>query len=218
MNEANAILPAPPKLLPTQQSLRTRVGESFRPIVTPNVLSLSECRHLLAELRGSSSTPTPVLRAGQDDHEPMVRLSESCTPQGEWHLVALARVERAAQAHWLACDSGPTIISAAHYFRYPTGGFVAPHRDRSPNQDDPREVQHRQASLVLFLNSQNTDEGFEGGNLLIYVPQLNGPTITHTIRAEAGTLVMFDPGLMHEVTRVRRGARFTLVAWLISRS
>jgi len=222
MSEVEAIPPTPPPTPPTPprkpQSLRTRVGESARPIVVTNVLSVVECRALVAELNGSSATPTPVLRAGRDDHEPMVRLSESCTPQGERHLAALARVEQAARAHWPADDSDPGIISAAHYFRYPTGGFVAPHRDRSPNQDDPREVQRRQASLVLFLNSQDAPEGFEGGSLLIYVPQLNGPTITHAMRAEAGTLVMFDPGLMHEVTRVRRGERFTLVAWLISRS
>lgn len=218
MSEVDTILSAsttPPR---KPQALRTRVGEAARPIVVPNVLSLAECRELVAELGGSSATPTAVLRAGRDFHEPMVRLSESCTPQGELHLVALARVERAAQSHWPAEDADPCALSAAHYFRYPTGGFVAPHRDRSPNQDDPREVQRRQASLVLFLNSQDTPEGFEGGSLLIYVPQLNGPTVTHTLHAVAGTLVMFDPGLMHEVTRVRSGSRFTLVAWLISRT
>jgi predicted 2-oxoglutarate/Fe(II)-dependent dioxygenase YbiX len=196
--------------------LPTRAGEETRPIVLKNMLSVAECRELVAELSSSTATPTPVLRAGRDNLEPMVRFSESFTPQGDRHLVALKRVEHAAQTNWHVGGSDPGSISAAHYFRYPTGGFVAPHRDRSPNQDDPREVQRRQASLVLFLNSQDTPDGFEGGSLLIYVPQLDGPTITHTIRAEAGTLVMFDPGLMHEVTRVRHGSRFTLVAWLIS--
>lgn len=218
MSEVDMILSTlttPPHI---PQALQTRVGEAAEPIVVPNLLTQAECRELVAKMGGSSAIPTTVLRAGQDFYEPMVRLSESCTPQGDLHLLALARVERAAQLHWPTEDTDPGVLSAAHYFRYPTGGFVAPHRDRSPNQDDPREVQRRQASLVLFLNSQDTSEGFEGGSLLISVPQLNGPTVTHTLHAVAGTLVMFDPGLMHEVTRVRSGSRFTLVAWLISRT
>lgn len=213
--------PAPPDpSAPARPSpaLRTRVGEAARPIVVPHVLSEAECRAVVAELGGSPATPTAVLRAGQDFYEPMVRHSESCLPRGPMHRVALTRVERAAQGHWPGDDTDPGVLSAAHYFRYPTGGFVAPHRDRSANQDDPREVQRRQASLVLFLNSQDTPKGFEGGSLVIYVPQLNGPTVSHTLRATAGTLVMFDPGLMHEVTRVQNGSRFTLVAWLISQT
>jgi predicted 2-oxoglutarate/Fe(II)-dependent dioxygenase YbiX len=108
------------------------------------------------------------------------------------------------------------MISAAHYFRYPAGGFVGPHRDRSPNNDDPREVRWRRASLVLFLNSDAPPDGFEGGVLVVYVPQGYGSTITHTIHARTGALALFEPGLMHEVTRVRRGTRYTLVAWLIA--
>ena len=129
---------------------------------------------------------------------------------------ALARVEQAAQTHWPAVDSGPGVISAAHYFRYPTGGFVGPHRDRSANNDDPREVRWRMASLVLFLNSDAPPDGFDGGALIVYVPQIHGRTIPLTIHARTGALALFDPGLVHEVTRVRSGTRYTMVAWLIA--
>jgi predicted 2-oxoglutarate/Fe(II)-dependent dioxygenase YbiX len=188
----------------------------YAPILVPNVLSASECETLIAEMLRHPPRPTPVLRAGVDEYEPAVRQSESCILSGTARANALARVEDAARIHWPHDSADSSVVSAAHFFRYATGGFVAPHRDRSPNSDDPREVRWRKATLVLFLNSGMPPDGFEGGALVVFVPQAAGPTLQHTIRAETGTLALFEPGLMHEVTRVRRGTRYTLVAWLIA--
>lgn len=200
--------------MPFNQDLAN--GAQYAPILVPNVLSVPECAALIAEMVKYPPESTLVLRAGHDSYEPSVRFSESCAPRGPMRTHALARVENAARIHWPQATNDTGTISAAHYFRYPTGGFVAPHRDRSPNNDDPREVRWRKASLVLFLNSGALPGGFEGGALVIYVPQVSSPTIIHTVRAQTGTLAMFEPGLMHEVTPVRSGTRYTLVAWLIS--
>ncbi len=202
---------------PTHASSTTRDQHNENaPILVPDVLSIDECNALIAEMTEHPPAPTLVLRAGNDDYEPTVRTSDSCAPRGQMRARALALVEQAARAHWPAGDSGPGVISAAHYFRYPTGGFVGPHRDRSANNDDPREVRWRMASLVLFLNSDAPPDGFDGGALVVYVPQISGRTIPHSIHARAGTLALFDPGLVHEVTRVRSGTRYTMVAWLIA--
>lgn len=187
----------------------------FEPVLVTDVLSKEACAALVAEMVARPPEPTPVLRAGYDRYEPDVRFSESCYPAGPMRTHALSCVERAALLHWPAPEGDRGVISAPHFFRYPKGGFVRPHRDRSPNNDDPREVRWRKASLVLFLNSSDAQDGFDGGALVVYVSQVAGPTVAHTIHAKAGTLAMFDPGLVHEVTRVREGVRFTLVAWLI---
>jgi hypothetical protein len=213
LKEIDMLSPSAPTILLDQGAAD---ATRYAPILVPNVLSIQECCALITEMVKHPPEPTPVLRAGRDNFEPSVRLSDSCVPSGPMRLHALSRVENAAQTHWPHDPDDPSTISAAHYFRYPKGGFVAPHRDRSPNNDDPREVRWRKASLVLFLNSGEPPDGFEGGALVIYVPQVSGPTITHTIRAQTGTLVLFEPGLMHEVTPVRSGARYTLVAWLIA--
>lgn len=186
------------------------------PILVPDVLTQSECATLISEMEDQPPNPTLVLRAGVDGYEPSVRRSDSCAPRGPLRAHALTCVEQAARLHWPVSDGDPGAISDAHYFRYPQGGFVAPHRDRSPNNDDPREVRWRKASLVLFLNSDASPDGFDGGALVIYIPQIAGPTLPHTIHARTGTLALFDPGLVHEVTRVRSGTRYTLVAWLIA--
>lgn len=186
------------------------------PILVHNVLSESECHSLIAEMNESPPTPTLVLRAGNDAYEPTVRASDSCFPCGPMRTLALSRMETAAKVHRPIVEGHGGVISDAHYFCYPTGGFVGAHRDRSANNDDPREVRWRMASLVLFLNSDAPPDGFDGGVLVVYVPQVSGPTVPYTVHARAGTLALFDPGLVHEVTRVRSGARYTVVAWMIA--
>jgi 2OG-Fe(II) oxygenase superfamily len=185
------------------------------PILVPKVLSEEDCAALIAEMVAEPPVPTPVLRAGRDNYEPAVRLSDSCNPIGPMRKKALISVEMSARAHWPHPPGRRSTISAAHYFRYPKGGFASPHRDRSPNNSDPREVRWRMATLVLFLNSAVSNDGFEGGSLVVYIPQLSGPTVARPIPAQAGTLALFEPGLVHEVTKVRSGERYTLVAWLI---
>ena len=186
-------------------------------VTVPGVLTGAQCRDLIDEMNCGTSEPTNVLRAGTDHYEPSVRSSESCYPHGPARAFAEERVEAVARAEWPEAHS--CTLSAAHFFRYPSGGFVGPHRDRSPNNDDPREIRWRHASLVLFLNGGATTtahDRLDGGTLIIYSPRLSGPTVPSVIKPEAGTLVMFEPGLVHEVTRVRSGKRYSMVAWLIT--
>ncbi len=189
----------------------------FAPLLVPEVVPPDECVALIDEMLASSPGPTPVLRNGQDRFEPTVRSSDSCTPSGPTSLKVLSRLERAARQVWADTGSEPGDLSGAHYFRYREGGFVAPHRDRSVNNDDPREVRWRQLSLVLFLNSGEPPDGFDGGALVVYATHQRRPTSQHTLRAQTGALALFDPGLVHEVTPVRSGTRYTVVTWLIER-
>lgn len=184
--------------------------------LVPGVLTEGECRALIAEMLAGPREPTNVLRAGRDEYAPTARRSESCYPRGPARELAEERTERAARAHWPGVGDVPCAISASHYFRYPAAGFVGPHRDRSPNNDDPREVRWRMASLVLFLNPDAAGNDFDGGALVVYTPRLDGPTVPTVIRPVAGTLAMFEPGLVHEVTRVRSGIRYSMVTWLVA--
>jgi predicted 2-oxoglutarate/Fe(II)-dependent dioxygenase YbiX len=181
----------------------------------PGVLTVTQCRDLIDEMNCAANEPTKVLRAGMDHYEPAVRASESCYPRGPARSFAETQVRAVARAQWPAGQA--CTLSAAHFFRYPPGGFVGPHRDRSPNNDDPREVRWRHASLVLFLNGgAAAQDGFDGGTLTVYTPRLGGRTVPSVIKPQPGMLAMFEPGLVHEVTRVRSGTRYSMVAWLIA--
>jgi hypothetical protein len=185
-------------------------------VLVPDVLTSGECRDLIDEMLAGPREPTNVLRAGHDEYAPSARKSESCYPRGPTRVMAEEQVERAARLNWPNAPDVASLIASAHYFRYPATGFVGPHRDRSPNHDDPREVRWRFASLVLFLNPAPAGNDFDGGALVVYTPRLNGPTVPTVVRPVAGTLAMFEPGLVHEVTRVRRGTRYSMVTWLVA--
>jgi predicted 2-oxoglutarate/Fe(II)-dependent dioxygenase YbiX len=78
------------------------------------------------------------------------------------------------------------------------GGFFGAHRDNlSPS------TAHRRFALTLNLN-----EGHQGGHLRF--PEY-GP---HLYRPGTGGAVVFSGSLLHEVTPVTRGRRFTLLSFL----
>jgi predicted 2-oxoglutarate/Fe(II)-dependent dioxygenase YbiX len=80
-------------------------------------------------------------------------------------------------------------------------GFFSPHRDNlSPS------TAHRRFALTLNLNA-----GYDGGHLRF--PEF-GP---HLYRPPAGGAVLFSCSMLHEVTPVTEGRRFTLLSFLFNR-
>lgn len=78
------------------------------------------------------------------------------------------------------------------------GGFFGPHRDNlSPS------TAHRRFALTINLN-----DGYEGGGLRFaeYAP--------HLYRPGPGDAIVFACAVLHEVTPVTRGRRFTLLSFL----
>jgi predicted 2-oxoglutarate/Fe(II)-dependent dioxygenase YbiX len=78
------------------------------------------------------------------------------------------------------------------------GGFFSPHRDNfSPS------TAHRRFALTLNLN-----DGYEGGCLRFaeYAP--------HLYRPGPGEAIVFACAILHEVTPVTKGRRFTLLSFL----
>jgi predicted 2-oxoglutarate/Fe(II)-dependent dioxygenase YbiX/peroxiredoxin len=78
------------------------------------------------------------------------------------------------------------------------GGFFSPHRDNlSP------ATAHRRFALTLNLN-----DGYEGGSLRFaeYCP--------HLYRPRPGEAIIFSGAMLHEVTPVTSGQRFTLLSFL----
>jgi predicted 2-oxoglutarate/Fe(II)-dependent dioxygenase YbiX len=87
------------------------------------------------------------------------------------------------------------------FLRYRDGDFYRPHRDRGHIDAWPGAAL-RQVTVVVFLN----DSGFTGGILRV------GGT---AVPPEAGTLVAFPSGTLHEVTTVLGGIRDTVVDWYL---
>ena len=102
--------------------------------------------------------------------------------------------------------------------RYDPGDFYAFHRDAAGTADEPEELRALKVSWVLFLNEERASEdapGYEGGALQFWAHDLvAAPAYAETalsIHGRTGLFVAFEPTVLHRVTPVLGGERFTVV-------
>lgn len=107
---------------------------------------------------------------------------------------------------------GPTCLM------YQPGGFYEPHVDRSTNEALKISAARRRVSVVVFLNAMRTPPGrgeYSGGALTFY-GVVNDPawrSFGFALAPEPGLLVAFPSHVVHEVTPVTAGDRYTIVDW-----
>jgi predicted 2-oxoglutarate/Fe(II)-dependent dioxygenase YbiX len=71
---------------------------------------------------------------------------------------------------------------------------------------------------VVFLNQESDDsneDGYSGGSLTFYglMEGAENSSIGFRLIGEEGLLVAFPSSIVHEVTPVTRGARYTIASW-----
>ncbi|MFD9498050.1 2OG-Fe(II) oxygenase [Streptomyces sp. NPDC060035] len=182
-----------------------------------NALSRQDCRAAAEAMARSTTVAGAVLRRSSDMIDPsMRRCSEHqlAADQSMPVITAMRTVagEAIEGAGWRgAALDGPKFCS------YSERDFFRAHRDRSDDHLDPAVVCSRRLSIVCLLNDATSHDGlptFDGGALVIYVPQPDGTVAPESIRLEAGSIVTFRSDLLHEVRPVRAGVRYSAVAWL----
>jgi predicted 2-oxoglutarate/Fe(II)-dependent dioxygenase YbiX len=128
------------------------------------------------------------------------------------HRIATARADVAAHFNLPLRDH-----EGASVLMYQPGGFYEPHVDAGA--DEPQTATTaRLVSVVIFLNAMNggvAPDGYAGGALTFYGliddPAWRG--FGFALEPEAGLLVAFPSHLVHEVTPVTGGDRYTIVDW-----
>jgi predicted 2-oxoglutarate/Fe(II)-dependent dioxygenase YbiX len=115
-----------------------------------------------------------------------------------------------------------TGIQNLQFLIYRQGDFFRPHVDRTPDQvEDAGFVKERQVSGVIFLNgqaSEHENDGFDGGALTFYGlfgERARAWGVGLPLSAEPGLLIAFPPSVIHEVTPVISGERYTVVTWFV---
>lgn len=101
---------------------------------------------------------------------------------------------------------------------YSPGSFFKAHSDGGKKGHN-HFAQLRRISIVVFLNSESEEPAEEtfGGGRLTFHGLLKGPYWEHCafpLTAQTGLLVAFPSEIVHEVTPVTHGCRFSLVTWL----
>jgi predicted 2-oxoglutarate/Fe(II)-dependent dioxygenase YbiX len=112
----------------------------------------------------------------------------------------------------LTGHEGPTILM------YQPGGFYEPHVDRAGDDEVQIALSRRRVTVVIFLNAMSTQPGpgdYSGGALTFY-GLLDDPAwrkFGFALDPMPGLLVAFPSHIVHEVTPVTAGDRYTIVDW-----
>jgi len=109
-------------------------------------------------------------------------------------------------------------IQTPQFLIYNEGDFFDLHTDTTSDKEAADNVKKRTISSIIFLNSESNNDSpdtFSGGSLTFY-DLLKGPankSIGFPLKAEEGLLIAFRSNIKHEVTKITRGRRFTIVSW-----
>jgi predicted 2-oxoglutarate/Fe(II)-dependent dioxygenase YbiX len=109
-----------------------------------------------------------------------------------------------------------TGCQSPQFLRYGEGDYLRPHADHE--EVGPEWVTARRVSAVVFLNDQTEDPepgSFSGGALTFFglMGDPRGDELGFPLQGAEGLLVAFESDLLHSVTPVKSGERFTIVSW-----
>ncbi|HET6890616.1 MAG TPA: 2OG-Fe(II) oxygenase [Pyrinomonadaceae bacterium] len=177
------------------------------------------CASLREEAYISPTTKAPVYMQGSPEnvHE-NVRKTTSFHPSAD--TVAAIHDKLSLQKSALENHFGLSLTDCERpqFLLYQPGDFFVRHQDGNTNQLDFDHLRIRRISLVVFLNDSCEEERvntFSGGSLHFYgrdYARANGPA-HFTLKSETGLLVAFSADMVHEVSHVTRGQRFTIISW-----
>ena len=101
---------------------------------------------------------------------------------------------------------------------YGEGDFYGPHQDTRSVTAGVEFSEDRRVAVIVFLNSASggrDPESYDGGALTFY-GLMEDPAMKKfglPLVGEEGLLIAFLPSIVHEVTPVTRGERFTIGSW-----
>jgi SM-20-related protein len=103
---------------------------------------------------------------------------------------------------------------------YRKGDFFTPHQDRKDHPDADETLRRRRVSAVIFLNGQSADPApgsYGGGELTFYglFGAERGQQVGIPLTPEPGLIVAFRSDLVHGVSPITHGERYTVVTWLV---
>jgi SM-20-related protein len=109
-------------------------------------------------------------------------------------------------------------VQRPQFLRYREGDFFAAHQDRASDEKGAAFEREREVSAVVFLNDESDEplpDTYEGGALTLFglLDSADGRNVGLPVVGEAGALIAFPSEMLHEVTPITRGERFTVVSW-----
>jgi SM-20-related protein len=183
---------------------------------TKELFDKSLCASICIELSTVPGHFVPVGRTGEVDTT--IRSARACKPSPEIRSRVSAKLEELRPE--LGRHFGLTLVGfeKVQFLCYHPGDFYVPHRDCDSDLDAPAFIRARKVSVVLFLNApgEPLETGaYCGGSLTFYglMPDPRLESYGFALDGEEGLMIAFRSDLLHEVTPVTHGQRYTAVTW-----
>lgn len=166
-----------------------------------------ECAGLCAEMRAATRYPATVFKKSDYAVRPEVRNTSRVLVAPVWtDLVQrrLGELKPRFEAHFGRPFGGS---DEPQFLAYSEGQFFRPHRDVGDGVENQMAAR-RNLSVVVLLNPGE----YEGGRLVLHDMGVAGSRME--IKGRPGRFVAFHPVVLHEVTPVTRGERYSIAVWL----
>jgi SM-20-related protein len=174
---------------------------------------------LLSEARSAANTPATVGIKGDtyavDESVRSTKLAEVSEATRSFVKERLLDLKPALERHF---DMTLSDCQEPQFLVYREGDFFHPHQDSDHESDAAEFARERQVSTSIFLNGESDVPGpdvYGGGSLRFYGlmedPRMKERAIP--VIGEPGLLVAFRSELVHDVTPVTHGERYSIVTW-----
>jgi predicted 2-oxoglutarate/Fe(II)-dependent dioxygenase YbiX len=205
----------PRNVNPLPAEFFTRFGlYAEREFLSPDV-----CASLRDEMRTATGAPATVAE-GQEGHAVVETYRRTKKTDVSPATSARIGAQLLGAVPGLAKHFGRELVGMQkpQFLLYRVGDFFRPHEDDSGEPDAPDFVRQRSVSAVVFLNGATTREpaGYSGGSLTFYglMDEASGDqSVGLPLAGETGLLIAFPSHLLHSVSPVTAGERYTLVSW-----
>jgi len=171
----------------------------------------SECKQLCSEMNASAKSQARTYTQSENlekvDHQ--VRKTQYCKIADTSHTSIMTKIKgiRSDLEHFFGAELADK-FEPPKYLRYGEGDFFAPHTDGQLN---------RKINISININSTDpaqSDLVYAGGQLQFYglIKQKGFADRAISAPCDAGTLLAYPVDVIHEVTPVLKGARFSIVS------
>jgi predicted 2-oxoglutarate/Fe(II)-dependent dioxygenase YbiX len=176
------------------------------------------CQALRTELRSATYTNAEVSKGEHSLVDTAIRRTKHAdiSPVTNYQIEqVLQRFKPALEGHFQQPLSG---FEKPQCLVYQVGDYFKAHIDNSDVEGIDPQIQKRQISIVIFLNSEsdaNEPDTYSGGALTFYglIAQPQWQQVGFALQGEAGLFVAFRSHIFHEVTPVTQGERLTITSW-----
>jgi SM-20-related protein len=184
--------------------------------VLPGFLSQDECTRLRREAGNAPVEEASVVRGPDLIIDRSHRSTKRAQLPASTEAPLIARLEKTRHAIESHFGCALREMQPLQPLVYGPGDFFAIHSDSKEKPDVPDFLKRRRVSVVMFLGHEGVPGDGEYGGLLQFHGLIDDPRLQHRAYAfapEVGTLLAFRSHVLHEVTPVQKGVRYSLVTW-----